>query len=475
MMSEFEIERNKILIVDDTPENIDILGEILSEYKKFIATTGERALKIAKEKLPDLILLDIMMPEMDGFEVCRRLKSDNDTKDIPVIFITAKNQVDDEVKGLEIGAVDFISKPISPPVVQARVKSHLELKLSREVLELRNYELSSALTELRETQNQLIHSEKMAALGQLVAGIAHEINTPLGAINSSNNSIFKELNFLLYEAPQLYRDFDDELMAVFVELLKKSAEKEYYLSSREERKHRKHLQNLLELRKLENADNIEEIADILVSLGVYDDIEPFMKIIESPKSEEILQVANKLIGIRFSNRIIATAIERVSKIVFSLKNFARFDLEGKKVMGNINENIDTVLTLYQNQFKHGVDLIKEFELEKLLDFVPDQLIQVWTNLIHNALQAMDHKGTLTIKTEMANDFAKISITDTGKGIPQDIIYKIFDPFFTTKASGEGTGLGLDIVKKIIKNHNGRIDVKSEVGVGSTFIIYLPIL
>lgn len=472
MFTELTEDRNKILIVDDTPENIDILGEILSDYKKFIATNGERALKLAKEKLPDLILLDIMMPGMDGFEVCKRLKSDNDTKDIPVIFITAKNQVEDEVKGLEIGAVDFIAKPISPPIVQARVKAHLDLKMSKEVLELRNYELSSALTELKETQHQLIHSEKMAALGQLVAGIAHEINTPLGAINSSNTSISKDLDFLFYKAPHIYRNIDDELLNIFFELLKKSDERDYYLSSREERQYKRKIQAILEEKNIQNYENL---AEILVSLRIYEDIEPFIKLIESDDSEKILHLASLLTGIKFSNKIIATAIDRVSKIVFSLKNFARFDLEGKRILGDINENIETVLTLYQNQLKHGVELVKNFKLDKLLDFVPDQLIQVWTNLIHNALQAMDHKGTLTISTEKYNDFAKITISDTGKGIPNDIIKKIFEPFFTTKPPGEGTGLGLDIVNKIIKNHNGSIDVKSEVGVGTKFIIYLPIL
>lgn len=113
----------RILIVDDTPENIDLLGELLSGSKRSVALNGEKALKIATgPNTPDLILLDVMMPGMDGFEVCRRLKADEKTRDIPVIFITAKNSVEDETQGLELGAVDFIPKPISPPVVLARVK-----------------------------------------------------------------------------------------------------------------------------------------------------------------------------------------------------------------------------------------------------------------------------------------------------------------------------------------------------------------
>ncbi len=133
----------RILIVDDTPENIDLLGELLSGYKRSVALNGEKALKIATgPNTPDLILLDVMMPGMDGFEVCRRLKADEKTRDIPVIFITAKNSVEDETQGLELGAVDFIPKPISPPVVLARVKNHLRLKFFSQMLKSKNLELA---------------------------------------------------------------------------------------------------------------------------------------------------------------------------------------------------------------------------------------------------------------------------------------------------------------------------------------------
>lgn len=133
----------KILIVDDTPENIDILGSVLKDFKKYAALNGEQALKIAIGKnKPDLILLDIMMPGMDGFEVCRRLKENPYTQNIPVIFITAKSSVEDEALGLELGAVDFIPKPISPPVVLARVTNHLELLRARAKLEKQNEKLS---------------------------------------------------------------------------------------------------------------------------------------------------------------------------------------------------------------------------------------------------------------------------------------------------------------------------------------------
>lgn len=135
----------KVLIVDDTPENIEILAETLTDYKRLIANSGERALSIVNSaNKPDIILLDIMMPEMDGFEVCRRIKENPQTADIPVIFITAKNSIEDEILGLELGAVDFISKPISPPSVKARVRNHLEIKKMRQELLDQNKELIEA-------------------------------------------------------------------------------------------------------------------------------------------------------------------------------------------------------------------------------------------------------------------------------------------------------------------------------------------
>lgn len=161
-------DKRKILIVDDTPENIDVLmGVLKNDYKMIAALNGEKALKLAEGKNPpDLILLDIMMPGMDGFEVCSRLKAADMTRDIPVIFITAKSEVEDETRGLELGAVDFITKPISPPVVRARVRTHLSLMLARQELEKQNEELRDA-ARLREDVEHITR---------------HDLKTPLNAV-----------------------------------------------------------------------------------------------------------------------------------------------------------------------------------------------------------------------------------------------------------------------------------------------------
>jgi len=143
-----QLIKQRILIVDDTPENIDVLVDVLSDYKRSVASNGKKALEIATaHNSPDLILLDIMMPGIDGYEVCRRLKSAEKTKEIPVIFLTAMTSEESETKGLQLGAVDYITKPISPPIVMQRVKTHLELKLARESLKNQNVILEEKVRE----------------------------------------------------------------------------------------------------------------------------------------------------------------------------------------------------------------------------------------------------------------------------------------------------------------------------------------
>ena len=138
----------RILIVDDTPANIRVLGGVLAEYERVVATSGEKAIHRAiSTPPPDLILLDVMMPGMDGFEVCRRLKADERSRDIPIIFVTAMGEVEDETEGLALGAVDYVTKPFSPSVVQARVRTHLALKAARDALENVNTQLEQRVAE----------------------------------------------------------------------------------------------------------------------------------------------------------------------------------------------------------------------------------------------------------------------------------------------------------------------------------------
>ena len=227
----------------------------------------------------------------------------------------------------------------------------------------------------------------------------------------------------------------------------------------------------LELQHIGNADSL---ASILVNIGLQTDLQSFLPLLKDPDSEKILKTAYEFSSIQRSARTIATATERAAKVVFALKNYARYDFNAEKSEMNIVEGIETVLTLYQNQLKHGVEVVRNYQSQvPTILCYPDELHQVWTNLVHNSLQAMENKGVLRIDIVQQDRWLQVSITDSGKGIASEILPKIFEPFFTTKSMGEGSGLGLDIVRKIIEKHEGKIDVNSMPG-QTTFTVSLPI-
>ncbi len=464
--------RANILVVDDTPENLRLLAGILSEkgYQVRPVPNGKLALSAAQKIPPDLVLLDIMMPEMDGYQVCQQLKAAEITKDIPVIFISAINDVLDKVKAFAAGGVDFITKPFQVEEVLARIETHLKICSLQQTLQEKNQDLATALHQLQATQEQLIQSEKMAALGQLIAGIAHEINTPLGIIGSSINNIANFSDEFLDKFPQIYLEFSDESKAYFLALLYRATHQKILFTSREKRKFKQQLTGDL---MAESVEKSEEIADTLVDMEIYEKIEEFLPLFKSPDWEVVLNSAYQFASFKKSISLIQRATAKSGKVVFALKTYAHFDSQPEKVQANLHDGIETVLTLYQNQLKHGIEVVKNYgELPEIRCY-PDDLNQVWTNLVHNALQAMDYKGILTIETRQQEANIFLKFTDNGKGIPSEVLPKIFQPFFTTKSAGEGSGLGLDIVRKIVEKHDGTIAVDSVPG-QTTFTVSLPI-
>ncbi|MEG3898305.1 MULTISPECIES: ATP-binding protein [unclassified Microcoleus] len=333
----------------------------------------------------------------------------------------------------------------------------------------RTQELKTALENLQTTQEELIQSEKMAALGQLVAGVAHELNTPLGAIRSSAGNMTKFLGQTLTNLPSLFQSLSPAESEKFGELLYRSLQKDMTLTAKEERKLKRALISQLEGEDIDEAD---DIADTLVDMGIYE-ADDFLSMLQNVDRDRILEMAYKLSEIQRGTQTINTAADRASKVVFALKTYARYDSSETMVQSNITEGIETVLTLYQNNLRHGVEVIRNFQKIPPVMCYVDQLNQVWTNLIHNALQAMDNKGTLTLDIVQEGNYIKVGVTDSGKGIPPEVMPKIFAPFFTTKPPGEGSGLGLDIVRKIVDKHHGKIEVESVPG-QTTFTVVLPV-
>jgi PAS domain S-box-containing protein len=340
-----------------------------------------------------------------------------------------------------------------------------------EELQQKNLKLAQTLQELKTTQDELIQSEKMAALGQLVAGVAHEVNTPLGAIRSSVSHIADFLDNHLQELPIFFQHLAGDRQRDFFALLESASQKPTNLSSREQRKLKRSI-----ARQLESADfkDAETLADTLVDLGVCEDLDPFIPLLNDPNHTEIIDTAYQLASITKSTQTISSATDRAAKIVFALKSYSRQAPTGEKVQTNILDSLEMVLTIYQNQLKQGVEVIKNYDanLPTIWGY-PDELTQVWTNLIHNAIQAMDNKGKLEIEATQGENQIRVSITDSGAGIPAEIQNKIFQPFFTTKPAGEGSGLGLDIVRKIVEKHQSTIDFESIPG-KTTFTVSLPI-
>ncbi len=467
-----------ILVVDDTPANLRLLAGILTQqgYNVRPARDGNQALSIAQSVALDLILLDINMPIMDGYEVCEKLKADANTRAIPVIFISALSDVLDKIKAFGVGGVDYITKPFQVEEVLARVETHLSLQNLQNNLQSRNDELAksnerlnAALLELKATQTELVHSEKMAALGQLIAGIAHEINTPLGAIRSSVGNSFKFLNQSLEELPALFQSLSPEESENFAALLNRSLQEKPSFSAKEDRKVKRLLVQQLKSEKVAKA---EDVADTIVDMRIYNKIEDFLPLLKRPNSLDILEIAYKISGVQRGMQTIETAADRAAKIIFALKEYTGGKPLSEKSLAKIGDGIETVLTLYHNLIKRGVNIVLNCsEVPPVLCY-PDELNQVWTNIVHNALHAMDYQGTLSIDAIEEGEQIKITMTDTGKGIPQEIQQKIFEPFFTTKPLGEGSGLGLHIVKQIIDKHQGKIEVESVPG-QTTFTVYLP--
>jgi signal transduction histidine kinase len=227
-------------------------------------------------------------------------------------------------------------------------------------------------------------------------------------------------------------------------------------------------------RRAKQIANSNILADSLSKMGIaLEALDCIESLLQSRDNSSILETAYQLSAIQNNSQNIKLAVERASKIVFALKNYARQDNSATMVKTSITDSIDTVLTIYHNQLKQGIEVTKNYGEAPPILCYPEELTQVWTNLIHNAIQAMNYNGQLAIAVSQKDTNVVVEITDSGAGIPVEIQEKIFQPFFTTKPAGEGSGLGLDIVRKIVEKHQGKIILESQLG-QTKFSVWLPI-
>ena len=422
------LRRSRLLAVDDSPTYLAyIVGELRGDgYDIEGLSSGAEALQHIDSNPIDCVLLDLIMPGMDGIEVCRRLVACRHSMDEPIVvlMLTASEDKESMTRGLEAGADDFVGKSSDIAVVKARVRALLRRKFfqedNRRILEelkakeleavrargeaeaaearaaladelaRTNQELEETNRKLRKTQAYLVQSEKMASLGQLVAGIAHEINNPMAFVANNVYTVQSRLQHIAEEAAGSLSP--------------------------------------------ESARNLEKA---------------------------LARLADTRQG-----------LERVADLVTKLRTFSRLD-EGEFKTANIPESIDSVLLFLHHRMQDRIEVVRDYGPVEHLSCYAGQLNQVFMNIAANAVDAIEGEGTITISTAVEDGMYRISIRDTGKGIPEAIRDRVFEPFFTTKQVGEGTGLGLAITYGIVEAHHGTLECHTEEGQGTEFAISIP--
>ena len=422
-------QKKNILVVDDTPDNLRLLSAMLTaqgfEVRK--ALNGKMALTACQMVLPDVILLDINMPGMDGYQVCQQLKADDKTSEVPIIFISALDDVVDKVKAFDAGGVDYIAKPFHGAEVVLRIENQINLRLLQVKLQEKNFLLQQAIDNLKASQVQQIQNEKMVALGQLVAGLAHEINNPISFIYGNLQYAGQYVEDLVNIIEVYQQEYPKPTPKV--QQIAKNVDLNFII---------KDLQNLIGA-MYRGSDRIREIVLALQHFSRHDEAE----------------------------------MKRVN---------IHEDIENTLVMlqHRLREAAD----------RPAIVVVKDYGNLPLVTCYASELNQVFMHLLNNAIDAIEEGVSnqssspdslfptpqIRIHTEVTDlNIVKIAIADNGLGIEESLRSRLFDPFFTTKPVGKGSGLGLSISYQIIvQKHRGNISYTSSVGKGAEFVIEIPV-
>jgi signal transduction histidine kinase len=419
-------KQHQILLVDDDRFARTLLKDVLDKegYWCLEAKDGQEALDQFVAVRPDLVLMDLEMPKMNGIDACRKIKSTPEGENTPVIFVTSRESQEVIDTAFGAGGDDYLVKPVNTHVLFRRIRRVLENKdNSRRILE-QNEKLSRALEALKQTQGQMVQQEKLAGVGQLAAGVAHEINNPLGFVTSNFETLEKYTKKL-------------------IEVLE-----EYRLVLQETASHKK---------------TINEAVDQMALLE---------------KSKKIAGVLADLPDLFAESK---DGLERVGQIVKVLRSFSRVDMNNQFEEYNLNEGVETTLIMARNEIKYVADVEVKLEEIPMGKAIGGQINQVILNLLVNAAQAIqsmskETKGIIQVNTFVEEGFIGCSIYNDGPPIPKEIQNRIFEPFFTTKPVGKGTGLGLSISYDIIVNrHRGKLLFSSDEEHGTVFTLKIPIM
>jgi PAS domain S-box-containing protein len=514
-----------ILVIDDDVNNLAIVSEYLKErdYTILIAEDGASGVARAAYAHPDLILLDVLMPGIDGYETCRRLKADAGTRDIPVIFMTALAETEHKVKGFEAGAVDYVTKPLQREEVMARVGVHLRIRdlnlRLQEANQLLEKRVEARTAELRNSERRLFDLINFLPDGTFAVGLDGEIiiwnraaeritgaraTDMLGKGNREYSLPFYGerrpalIDLVLHPSPEierLYPEARQEHGLVFGETIihgdisLQATAAPLYDSAGVMVGAIESVRDITELKKLEeqlrHAQKMEAVGTL--AGGIAHDFNNILTAIIGCATLLRMRLGEDHAFGGYTDDILA-ASERAANLTRSLLTFSRKQSINTKTE-NLNEIVKRIHTLLLRVVGEDVDFRIELADEELMVLADSgQIEQVLMNLVANARDAMAEGGILTIGTQRLEvgagvpgsvvpqgRYALLTVSDTGKGMDEATRQRIFEPFFTTKEVGKGTGLGLSIGYGIIKQHDGEITVESEPGKGTMFKVYLKLI